>query len=43
MRGFCSAKASLIFSTRDFGVFGNRVAKHLAGWPLGELVGLAVL
>ena len=27
--GFCSAEASLIFSTRDFGVLGYIVAKHL--------------
>ena len=28
-RSFCSAKASLIFSTKNFSVFGYKVAKHL--------------
>ena len=28
--GFCIAKASLIFSTKNFSVFGYKVVKHLA-------------
>ena len=28
-RSFCIAKASLIFSTKNFSVFGNKVVKHL--------------
>ena len=29
VRSFCSAKASLIFSTKNVSVFGNKVLKHL--------------
>ena len=29
MRSFCSAKARLIFSTKNFSVFGYKVVKHL--------------
>ena len=29
VRSFCSAKASLIFSTKNFSVFGYKVVKHL--------------
>ena len=29
MRSFCRAKASLIFSTKNISVFGNKVIKHL--------------
>ena len=43
MRSFCSAKASLIFSTKNFSVFGYWVLKHLMSWPLNELVKLTML
>ena len=43
MRSFCIAKASLIFSTKNFSVFGNKVVKHLTSWPLNELVKLTML
>ena len=29
VRSFCSAKASLIFATKNFSVFGYKVIKHL--------------
>ena len=29
MRSFCSAKASLILSTKNFSVFSNKVVKYL--------------
>ena len=40
MRSFCSAKASLIFSTKNISVFGYKVLKQLTSWPLNELVKL---
>ena len=43
MRSFCSAKASLIFSTKNISVFGYKVVKHLTSWPLNELVKLTML
>ena len=43
MRSFCSAKASLIFSTKNFSIFGYKVVKHLTSWPLNELVKLTML
>ena len=43
MRSFCSAKASLIFSTKNFSVFGYKVVKHLTSWPLNKLVKLTML
>ena len=43
MRSFCSAKASLIFSTKNISVFGHKVVKHLTSWPLNELVKLTML
>ena len=43
MRSFCSAKASLIFSTKNFSVFGYKVVKHWPSWPLNELVKLTIL
>ena len=38
MGSFCSAKAFLIFSTKNISVFGYKVVKHLMSWPLNELV-----
>ena len=43
MNSFCTAKASLIFSTKCFSVFGYKVVKHLTSWPLNELVKLTML
>ena len=43
MRSFCTAKASLIFSTKNFSVFGYKAVKHLTSWPLNELVKLTML
>ena len=43
VRSFCSAKASLIFSTSNISVFGYKVIKHLKSWPLNELVKLTML
>ena len=43
MWSFCSAKASLIFSTKNFSVFGYKVIKHLTSWLLNELVKLTML
>ena len=43
MRSFCSAKASLIFSTKNINVFGYKVVKHLMSWPLNKLVKLKML
>ena len=43
VRNFCSAKASLIFSTKNFSVFGYEVVKHLTSWPLNELGKLTML
>ena len=40
---FAVAKASLIFSTKNISVFGNKVVKHLTSWPLHELVKLTML
>ena len=40
---FCSAKASLIFSRKNFSVFGYEVVKHLMSWPLNKLVKLTML
>ena len=37
------AKASLIFSTKNFSVFGYKVVKDLTSWPLNELVKLTML
>ena len=39
----CSAKASLIFSTKNISVFGYKVVKHLTSWSLNELVKLTML
>ena len=36
VRSFCSAKASLIFSTKNISVFGYEDLKHLMSWPLNE-------
>ena len=40
VRSFCSAKASLSFSTKNFSVFGYKVVKHLTswGWSGGAMV-----
>ena len=38
----CSAKASLIFSTKNISVFKNKVIQHLTSWPLNELVKLTM-
>ena len=43
LRSFCSAKASRIFSTKNFSVFDYKVIKHLTSWPLNELVKLTML
>ena len=43
VRSFCSAKASLIFSTKNITVFCYKVVKHLMRWPLNELVKLTML
>ena len=43
VRSFCIAKASLIFSTKNFGVFGYKVVKHLTKGPLNKLVKLTML
>ena len=43
MRSFCSAKALLIFSTKNISVFGYKVIKHLTSWPLNESVKLSML
>ena len=43
MRSFCSAKASLIFSTKNICAFGYKAVKHLTSWPLNELVKLTML
>ena len=43
MRSFCSAKASLIFSTKNISVFGYKAVKHLTSWPLNELIKLTML
>ena len=43
VRSFCSAKASLIFSTKNFSVFGYKVVKHLTSWPLNKLIKLTML
>ena len=43
MRSFCSAKASLIFSTKNISVFGYKVLRRLTRWPLNELVKLTML
>ena len=43
VRSFCSAKASLIFSKKNFSVFGYKVVKRLTSWPLNELVKLTML
>ena len=40
---FCSAKASLIFSTKNISIFSSKVVKHLTSWPLNELVKLTML
>ena len=37
------AKASLIFSTKNISVFGDKVVKHLKSGPLNELVKLTIL
>ena len=39
----CSAKASVIFSTKNIKVYGYEVVKHLTSCPLSELVKLTVL
>ena len=43
MRSFCTAKASLILSTKNTSVFGYKVVKHLTSWLLNELVKLTML
>ena len=43
VRSFCSAKASLTFSTKKFIVFGYKVVKHLTSRPLNKLVKLTML
>ena len=43
MRSFCSAKASLMFSTKNISVFGYKVIRHLTSWPLNEFVKLTML
>ena len=43
MRSFCSAKASLIFSTKNISLFCYKVVKHLTSLPLNELVKLTML
>ena len=43
VRGFWSAKASLIFSTKNITVFRNKVVKHLTSWSLNGLVKLTML
>ena len=43
MREAFSAKASLIFSTKNISVIGYKVVKHLTSWPLNELVKLTML
>ena len=43
MWSFCIAKASHIFSTKNFIVFGYKVVKHLTSWPLNEVVKLTML
>ena len=43
VRSFCSAKAFLIFSTKNISVTGYKVVKHLTSWPLNELVKLMML
>ena len=43
VRSFCTAKASLFFTTKNISVFGNKVLKHLTSWPLNELVKLTML
>ena len=42
-RSFCSAKASLIFSTKNISVFSYKVVNHLMSLPLNELVKLTML
>ena len=39
----CSAKASLIFWTKNFSVLNYKVVKHLMSWPLNGLVKLTML
>ena len=39
----CSAKASLIFLTKNISVYGYKVVKHLVSLPLNELVKLTML
>ena len=43
VRSFCSAKAFLIFSTKNITFFGYKVFKHLMSWSLNELVKLTML
>ena len=43
VRSFCTAKASVIFSTKNISVLGYKVIKHLTSWPLNELVKLTML
>ena len=43
MKSFCSAKASLIFSTKIFSVLGYKVIKHETSWALNELLKLTML
>ena len=43
VRSFYSAKASLIFSMKNFSVFGYKVIKHLTSWPLNDLIKLRML
>ena len=40
---FALQKLLSFFSTKIFSVFGNKVVKHLTGWPLNELVKLTML
>ena len=43
LRSFCTAKATLMFSTKNFNEVGYKVKKHLTSWPLNELVKLRML
>ena len=43
MRSFCSAKAFLIFSTKNVSFFCYKVVEHLTSWPFNELVKLTML
>ena len=38
VKSFWSAKAALIFLTKNICVFGYKVVKHLTSWPLNQLV-----